>query len=69
MASDLTLLSVDVGTSSAKALLYRHGAGVLAEDWVAYRTHHPKPGWVEQDPDEVLAAVIEVVRRPSTARG
>lgn len=57
------LLAVDVGTSSAKAILFRAGQGVVAEERAAYATHLPRPGWAEQDADEILAALVAGVRR------
>lgn len=57
------LLAVDVGTSSAKAILYRAGEGVVAEERAPCSIHLPRPGWAEQDADEVLGAVVAAVRR------
>jgi gluconokinase len=57
------LISVDIGTSSTKAILYEIGGEVVAEDRAAYRTYYPESGWVEQDPDEILAAVLAATKR------
>ena len=62
-SSTVSVVAVDVGTSSAKAILYRVGEGVLAEERTVYRTSIPHPGWAEQDADEVFAAVVAGVRR------
>lgn len=57
MASDL-VLAIDQGTTNTKAVL------VDAEGAIARRTSHPvgiaypKPGWVEQDANEIAASVV-----------
>ena len=55
------LLGVDEGTSAVKAVLYDADLRPLAEARRAKRLHHPRPGWVEQDGEEVLTAVVEAV--------
>jgi glycerol kinase len=55
------LLGIDEGTTGVKAALFD---GELGEVAVARRdkvNRHPRPGWVEQDGNEVLAAVVEAV--------
>jgi glycerol kinase len=57
----LLLLGIDEGTTGVKAALFDEG---LREVRVARRdkvNRHPQPGWVEQDGEEVLAAVVESV--------
>jgi len=61
--SSPSVLGLDVGTSSVKAILFRAGQGIVAEERTAYSTFIPRPGWAEQDGDEVLAAVMAGVRR------
>jgi glycerol kinase len=55
------LLGIDEGTSAVKAVLYDADLRPLAEARREKRLIHPRPGWVEQDPEEVLAAVTEAV--------
>jgi glycerol kinase len=57
----LLLLGIDEGTTGVKAALFDEG---LREVRVARRdkvNRHPRAGWVEQDGEEVLAAVVEAV--------
>jgi gluconokinase len=56
------LLSIDIGTTRSKAILYNEGKGIVGQDEESYSTHFPQPGFVEQDPDEVLAGVIKLIR-------
>lgn len=57
------LVSVDIGTSSAKAILCTVAGAIVAEERAPYPCYYPEPGWAEQDADEVLSAVVEVIRR------
>jgi gluconokinase len=59
----IRLISVDIGTTSAKAVLYRQDFGIEGQEIESYATSYPRPGHVEQDPEEVLAAVGHVIRR------
>lgn len=55
------ILGVDEGTSAVKAVLYDADLRPLAQARREKRLSHPRPGWVEQDPEEVLTAVVEAV--------
>ncbi len=56
-----TLLGIDEGTSAVKAVLYDGELRPRAEARREKALSHPQPGWVEQDPEEVLAAVVAAV--------
>ena len=55
------LLGIDEGTSAVKAVLYDSDLRPLAEARREKRLTYPHPGWVEQDPEEVLKAVVDAV--------
>jgi glycerol kinase len=55
------LLGIDEGTSAVKAVVYDADLRPLAEARREKALSHPQPGWVEQDPEEVLAAVVGAV--------
>ena len=55
------LLGIDEGTSAVKAVLYDEDLKQVAEARREKPLDHPKPGWVEQDPDAILSAVVEAV--------
>jgi gluconokinase len=59
----IRLISVDIGTTSAKAVLYRQESGIEGQATESCTTFYPRPGYVEQDPEEVLAAVTRAIRR------
>jgi glycerol kinase len=58
--SDL-LLGIDEGTSAVKAVLYDADLRPLAEARREKPLQHPRPGWVEQAPQDVLNAVVDAV--------
>ncbi|MGZ4270275.1 MAG: FGGY family carbohydrate kinase [Solirubrobacteraceae bacterium] len=55
------LLGIDEGTSAVKAVLFDAQLRPVREARRAKRTTHPRPGWVEQDGEDVLRAVVEAV--------
>ena len=57
------LISVDIGTTSAKAVLYRQEIGIDGLETESCTTSYPRPGYVEQDPEEILAAVGRAIGR------
>ena len=57
----MLLLGVDEGTTGVKAALFDEQLRPVREARRDKVSRHPKPGWVEQDGEEVLAAVVEAV--------
>src|SRR3954449_11078302 len=55
------LLGIDEGTSAVKAILFDEDLRPLRETRREKALSQPRPGWVEQDPGEVLTAVVEAV--------
>ena len=55
------LLGIDEGTTAVKAVLYDLDLRPVAAQERRVATTHPRAGWVEQDPLEVLAAVVDAV--------
>jgi len=60
-AKEQYVVSVDIGTTRSKAMLYHISEGIVETTDREYGTHHPQPGYVEQNPEEVLQAVIRTV--------
>jgi glycerol kinase len=70
------ILALDEGTTSARTALYDGHGRRLAMESRPITSTFPKPGWVEQDPDEIWQAQLESARivagradRPITAIG
>jgi glycerol kinase len=55
------LLGIDEGTTAVKAALFDCDLRVVAEARRPVPVTHPHPGWVEQDPELILAAVVDTV--------
>lgn len=60
---NIYLLSIDIGTTHTKAILYQHGVGIIGQETESYATYYPRPGFVEQDPEEIFAAVLKATQR------
>ncbi len=55
-------LGVDVGTESARAVIFDGNGRALARGSASYATRHIQPGWVEQNPYEIWTAVLTAIR-------
>ena len=74
--SEPLFIAVDEGTTQVKGLVLDGSLNPVAEARRSTPANHPRPGWVEKDPREVLEAVVEVVAelldqapRPVTSMG
>lgn len=54
-------IGVDVGTTSTKAIAFSTDGQVKAQSSQMYGLNVPQPGWAEQDPEEILSAVVAAV--------
>jgi len=57
-----TILAIDQGTTSSRAILYDESASVLATSQREFKQHYPQPGWVEHDPAEIWESVLTTCR-------
>ncbi len=57
-----SVLSLDIGTSAAKAVLFDPDGSELAVAEQAYQLKTPQPGHAELDPGEVFQAVLQVIK-------
>ena len=57
----MLLLGIDEGTTGVKAALFDERLRPVAEARRDKVNRHPQAGWVEQDGEEVLAAVVDAV--------
>ena len=57
------VLSLDEGTTSARAALYDQQGRRVAMEQNAFESRFPHPGWVEQDPEEIWRAQLDAARR------
>ncbi len=62
--SDDLLLAIDNGTQSVRALAFDPAGRLVAKSQVRLdRYRHPRPGWMELDPDEFWCALCEACAR------
>ena len=59
-------IGVDIGTTGVRAVAYRPDGLSLGEASREYPLYTPHPGWAEQDPGEILAAIEQVLREVSS---
>jgi glycerol kinase len=55
------VLAVDQGSSSTKVLAVDLQGRTVARSSVPVSETHPRPGWVEQDPDELRSSVLQAI--------
>ena len=60
-AGGATLLGIDVGTGSVRAGLYAQDGTLLSAHEERVATAHPRPGWAEQSPAQVLKGLHRAV--------
>jgi xylulokinase len=56
------LLTYDIGTTGAKAAIFQRDATLVGSAYTQYETYYPRPGWLEQSPDDWWNAVVESTR-------
>lgn len=62
MIRESCFLGIDVGTESVRAVIFDTYGKALSKGCAVYTTHFVCPGWAEQDPEEVWAALLTAVR-------
>jgi glycerol kinase len=63
------LLAIDQGTTGTTALVMGTDGATLGRANREFAQHFPEPGWVEHDPDEIWASVVDAVREALQAAG
>ena len=56
------LVGVDLGTTGTKTAIFDTDGILVAEAYEESKLYYPKPGWVEQDPDEIHGSAIRTIR-------
>src|SRR6266550_9621450 len=56
------LLALDQGTTSTRAILFDAALNVLAVEQREFPQHFPRSGWVEHDPEDLIATSLTVIR-------
>jgi glycerol kinase len=61
------VLAIDQGTTSSRAMLFDRAGAVAGSAQREFRQIFSQPGWVEHDPQEILASVLATVVEVLTA--
>ena len=56
------ILALDQGTTGSTALLFDEEGQVVSSAYREVHQFYPQPGWVEQDPQELLRTSVAVVQ-------
>lgn len=54
------ILAIDQGTTSSRAILFNKKGEIIASAQKEFPQYFPRPGWVEQDADEIWLSVLNV---------
>ena len=60
-----TWIGVDIGTTNVKATAIDESGDIVAQASAACVTYHPKPRYVEQNPDEIYGLFVAVIQQVS----
>jgi glycerol kinase len=60
-ADDGVVVAVDQGTSSTKVVVLDSTGSVIGSSSRSIGQAHPRPGWVEQDADEIYTSVVDAL--------
>ena len=55
------VIGVDIGTTATKAVLFEPNGAVVASHQIEYPLYSPTPNTAEQDPNEILKAVVSSI--------
>ena len=62
MRANAHYLVLDQGSHASRALVFAADGRLVASGEAAVATRRPRPGWVEHDPDEVVASLRDALR-------
>lgn len=57
--NDRHLMGIDIGTTGTKAVIFNEAGEIVAQSYREYACTYPKPGWVEQDAELLVAKSFE----------
>jgi xylulokinase len=60
-------MGLDIGTTGTKACIFNEEGKLLASAYREYPLLHPRPGWVELDPENVWTCVCQAVSEAASA--
>jgi glycerol kinase len=67
MSRPAYVLAIDQGTTSTRAILFDASGRARSTAQVELTQFHPRPGWVEHDPEEIWRSVVSTCREVAAA--
>ena len=67
MAASAYVLAIDQGTTSTRAILFDALGQARRTAQIELAQYHPRPGWVEHDPEEIWRSVVSTCREAAAA--
>jgi glycerol kinase len=67
MAKPGTVLAIDQGTTSSRAIVFGADLALLGLAQREFAQHYPASGWVEHDPEDIWRTTVETVRQALAA--
>jgi glycerol kinase len=61
-SSTKSILSIDQGTTSSRAIVFRADGAILGSAQKEHRQIYPQDGWVEHDAEEIWQATLNVIK-------
>jgi len=58
----MSILAIDQGTTSTRALLVNDDGSFEISAIIKHKQHFPRDGWVEHDPDELIASIESCIQ-------
>ena len=55
------VISIDQGTTGTTVLVLDEALEVIGRGYQEFRQIYPEPGWVEHDPDDIWASVLDAL--------
>ena len=55
-----TIIAIDQGTTSSRAILFDEKGTILAQKSTEFPQHFPADGWVEHDPEDIWKTTVDV---------
>jgi len=69
VTSTATILSIDQGTTSSRAIVFDATGKALATAQKEFAQHYPHDGWVEHDAEEIWSTTLDVCREVTAGGG
>src|SRR5436190_24209499 len=69
MAKAGTVLAIDQGTTSSRAIVFAADLTIQGLAQREFAQHYPASGWVEHDPEDIWRTTVETARQALAAAG